>query len=62
MSYEVERAVEDLVENLIPVVKKRILAALGRSREDVEFEIMTLASLFTVKEGLERDRGRRKIG
>ena len=56
---EVDRAVEDSVDNLIPVVKKRIVAALERSREDVEFEIMTLASLFAVSDGLKGDKSKR---
>jgi hypothetical protein len=54
MSFEVDQSVKDLVDNLIPVVKKRILVALDRSREDVEFELVTLASLFTIRDGLER--------
>jgi len=44
------------VENLIPVVKKRILRALERSREDVEFELVTLASLYTIQDGLKRKK------
>lgn len=56
MSSEVDASIRDLVDNLIPVVKKRILSALEHSREDVEFELATLANLFTIKEGL----GRRK--
>ena len=55
MSTEIDRAAEELVDNLIPVVKKRILVALNRSREDVEFEIMTLAGLLTVRDGLRRN-------
>jgi len=54
MSAEVDASIRDLVDNLIPVVKKRILRALERSREDVEFELVTLASLFTVRDGLKR--------
>jgi hypothetical protein len=54
MSAEVDASIGDLVDNLIPVVKKRILRALERSREDVEFELVTLASLFTIRDGLKR--------
>jgi hypothetical protein len=54
MSAEIDASIRDLVENLIPVVKKRILRALDRSREDVEFELVTLASLFTIEDGLRR--------
>ena len=54
MSGEVDLAIKDLVDNLIPVVKRRILIALERSREDVEFEIITLASLFTTRDSLEQ--------
>jgi hypothetical protein len=49
---EVDRAVENLTDNLIPVVKKRILPAMEISSEDVEFEIMIPASLFIVRDGL----------
>jgi len=38
------------VANLIPIVKKRILQATERSREDVEFELATLANLLTIHE------------
>lgn len=55
MSREVDASIRDLVDNLIPVVKRRILRSLDRSREDVEFELVTLASLFTIREGLRRD-------
>lgn len=55
MSVEVDQSIKDLVDNLIPIIKRRILIALERSREDVEFELMTLASLFTISEGLEKD-------
>ena len=53
MSAEVDEAIRSLVGNLIPLVKRRILTSLDRSREDVEFEIVTLASLMTVRDGLE---------
>ncbi len=56
MSAEVDQSIKKLVDNLIPVVKKRILIALDRSREDVEFELVTLASLFTIRNGVELDR------
>lgn len=55
MSDEIDAPVRSLVENLIPVVKKRVLRALERSREDVEFELVTLASLFTIKEHLQSE-------
>ena len=55
MSAEVDASIHDLVDNLIPVVKKRILRALERSREDVEFELVTLASLFTIRDNLKRE-------
>ncbi len=54
MNEDVDESVRILVDNLIPVVKKRILRALERSREDAEFELMTLASLFTIRRGLKR--------
>lgn len=54
MNEEIDAPVRSLVENLIPVVKKRVLRALERSREDVEFELVTLASLFTIRENLRR--------
>lgn len=57
MSAEVDEPIRSLVDNLIPVAKKRVLRALERSREDVEFELMTLASLLTIQEGLS-PRGR----
>ncbi len=52
MSAEIDRDICDLVTHLIPVVKKRVLRALEHSREDFEFEIATLSSLFTVQERL----------
>ena len=52
MSAEIDASIRDLVDNLIPVVKKRILRALDHSREDVEFELSTLASLFTIQDAL----------
>lgn len=57
MSSEVDASIRDLVDNLIPVVKKRVLGALERSREDAEFELATLANLFTIREGLGRRKG-----
>jgi hypothetical protein len=39
MSDEIDSAVRSLVNNLIPIVKRRILRSFDRSREDVEFEI-----------------------
>lgn len=55
MSAEVDASLRDLVANLIQVVKRSILGALERSREDVEFELVTLASLLTISEALERN-------
>ena len=52
MSTDIDRAICDLVNNLIPVVKKRILRALERSPEDVEFELATLSNLLTIQERL----------
>lgn len=52
MSAEIDEAICDLVNNLIPIVKKRILRSLERSREDVEFELATLANLLTIQERL----------
>ena len=49
MSAELDTDSCDLVTNLIPVVKKRVLRALEHSREDVEFEIAPVA-LVTIKE------------
>lgn len=40
----------ELVNHLIPIAKKRVLGAIARSREDVEFELATLASLLTIRE------------
>lgn len=55
MSTEIDSSIRDLVDNLIPVVKRRVLTALERSREDVEFELVTLASLFTTRDAVARD-------
>ena len=52
MSAEIDNAICDLINNLIPVVKKRILRSLERSREDVEFELATLSNLLTIQEHL----------
>lgn len=52
MSAEIDEAICALVNNLVPVVKKRVLRALDRSREDVEFELATLANLLTIQERL----------
>lgn len=60
MSSELDQSAKDLVDNLIPIVKKRILVALDRSREDVEFELVTLASLFTIGDGLETSQANRQ--
>ena len=50
MTAEVDSSSRELVDNLIPIVKRRILIALERSWEDVEFELVTLASLFTIRD------------
>jgi len=44
MSSETDSAVCEVVDLLIPVVKRRVLRAMERSREDVEFEMATLAN------------------
>ncbi len=49
MSAELDTDICDLVTNLIPVVKKRVLRALEHSRGDLEFEIAPVA-LVTIKE------------
>ena len=54
MSVEIDRSIQDLVVNPIPIVKKRVLSSLERAREDVEFELATLANLFTIRDGLEQ--------
>ena len=54
MSEEYDAQVHDLVVKMIPVVKKRITRAVERSREDVEYELVTLASLFIARDALER--------
>lgn len=53
MSVWTDRDICDLVNGLIPVLKKRILGALEHSREDVEFELATLSTLLTIQEHLE---------
>jgi len=50
MSADDDFQVCELVNRLIPIVKKRILRASERSREDVELEISTLANLLTIQE------------
>jgi hypothetical protein len=45
---EINRDVCEVVNRLVPVTKARILRAMERSREDVEFEIATLANLLTI--------------
>jgi hypothetical protein len=54
VSAKVDQSIRDFVDNLIPIVKRLVLIALDRSREDVEFGLVTLASLFTIRDGLER--------
>lgn len=51
-SDEINRDVCEIVDRLIPVAKARILRAMERSREDVEFEIATLANLLTISDEL----------
>ena len=46
---DVDREVCEVVDRLVTVVKGRILRAMERSREDVEFEISTLANLLTIR-------------
>ncbi len=41
-----------LVSQLIPIVKRRVLQAMEHSREDVEFEVATLANLFTISQAM----------
>lgn len=53
MSTEIDSAVCSFVNNLIPIVKKRVLRSLDRSREDVEFELATLANLLVIQEHLQ---------
>ena len=54
---EIDRDVCEVVDRLVPVAKARTLRAMERSREDVEFEIATLANLLTIKAQLCRDSG-----
>ena len=54
ISAELDSSLRALVDNLIPVVKRRVLGALERSRENVEFELVTLASLYTIARALNR--------
>ncbi len=56
MSAAVDSSLRDLTANLTPVVKRRVFKALERSREDVEFELVTLASLYTIADALNRNR------
>jgi len=49
MSSETDSAVCEVVDLLIPVVKRRVLRAMERSREDVEFEMAMLANLLTIR-------------
>jgi hypothetical protein len=49
MRAEDDARVCELVIRLIPIVKKRVMQATERSREDVEFELATLASLLTIQ-------------
>lgn len=53
MSSDQENQLCELVQNLIPVVKKRVLLAIDHSREDVEYELATLANLLTIRNLME---------
>ncbi len=53
MSLGVDSDLCELVTRLIPIVKRRVIKALDHSREDVEFELVTLSSLLTTQERLE---------
>jgi len=50
MSAQDDIRVCGLVDRLMPLVKRRVLQATERSREDVEFELATLANLLTIQE------------
>ncbi len=54
MSAEIDDRLGEITEAMIPMVKKRVLAAMERSREDVESEIATLANLFTIRDSLRK--------
>jgi hypothetical protein len=54
MMAEDETRVCELVNRLIPVVNRRVLQAIEHSREDVEFELATLANLLTIRESCAR--------
>ena len=56
LSAAADSPLRDLTASLIPVVKRRVFKALERSREDVEFELVTLASLYTIADALNRNR------
>lgn len=61
-SDEINRDVCEIVDRLIPVAKAPILRAMERSREDVEFEIATLANLLTIKRrALRQWRNKNKV-
>ena len=50
MSSEIDRNVCEVIDRLIPIVEGRVLRAMERAREDVEFEISTLANQLTIQE------------
>lgn len=54
MSAEDKIRVCELVDRLIPIVERRVLQAIEHSREDVEFELATLANLLTIQESCGR--------
>ncbi|MGA2665635.1 MAG: hypothetical protein ABSF83_11900 [Nitrososphaerales archaeon] len=50
MSDQIDGGLCALVNNLIPISRRRVLQALERSREAVEIELATLSNLLTIKE------------
>jgi hypothetical protein len=54
MSAEIDDRLREVAEMMIPILKKRVLVAMERSREDVESEIATLANLFTIRDSMRR--------
>jgi hypothetical protein len=53
MSAEIDERLGEIAKVTIPMVKKRVLAAMERSREDVESEMARLANLFTIRDSLQ---------
>jgi len=54
VSAEIDDRLGEVAEMMKPIVKKRVLVAMERSREDVESGIATLANLFTIGDSLRR--------